>query len=181
MKKQIIVIALVLNGIQLQAQNVNIVQVDVVKNSQNVLILNQNIVVVKQREYPIDNCINESWVHESTRLVRKGVCEVTQPLSLETISKFYPKMGMSFNVQYWNFAVVRADLYRMTYRRYITNVCVRKQLSSNLVTEDETNRVGFQIKNPNLSDKTAHSYDILPLTEGEAQQAVSGALSSCNQ
>ena len=144
------------------------------------ITVHQNMKVLKQYELPIDNCINESWVHLSTRLISKGVCQVTQPLSLEKVSKYYPLMGMSFHVQYWSFAAQRTDRYLLTYRRYITNVCTRRQVGADFITRKEFNTVEFAIQNPNLSNKIAHSYEILPMTDSEARQAADQAISACS-
>ncbi len=157
-------------------------QVVIVQNSKNVQVINQNVQIIKQREYPVDNCLDIQWENLGTKRSQKGACQVVESLSLETTPKSYPKMsGMSFNVQYWNALVQRTDTYVTTYRKHVTNVCVRKMLPSSTDTEVSEKTIGFAISNPNLSDKVAHSYELSPLTDSEANEALAAALAECSK
>ena len=170
MKSSILIIAFLISA-QTYAGNINIIQ-----NSQNVIV--QNIIL--QKMHP-EGCIDEQWVELKTTPAGKTKCTVTEPLSLELTSKSYPLMNnMTFNVQFWSVEIEKTQAYKSVYDRYITNICTKKQVA--VLRESvvwNTSEVDG-IDNPNLSEKTSHSYELSPLTEQEATQQLVLKLSNCN-
>lgn len=131
--------------------------------------------------YP-HNCIKEfvNTINESVET--SDQCELTKELRLTSKSQTYPNLRHNpRTVSYWEGQYQKEIVKTITSLREMVDVCRAKILSSIEITTVSTSYKKFNVENPNLSKDISESYMLSPMTQEEAEVALSNAEDKCLQ
>lgn len=111
----------------------------------------------------------------------RGECVASPALALARTSHVYPLMsGQSYDVDYWQGGYVRDALVTSNYREDHINSCSGLvQWTSFTSGTPYVDSVAFSVDNPNLHDDVSASYNLVPMTDGEAAVALAKAKTAC--
>ena len=128
-----------------------------------------------------NDCIDDHWIRlDLTPTVELGVCKPGETLQLARTEKSYPKMKNNpYEVQYWKGSFTRKAIEKVKYLHEVTNRCTGKTVVSEVKTASYSSLLNFQVLNPNLEDDVYASYQLVPMTEQEAVEALTQAKSEC--
>lgn len=125
-------------------------------------------------------CMAEATVAIGSRILDAGKCEPGKALKLVQGNRSYPLLSNNpYSVEYWEGSYQRALREEVTYLHEIFNRCTLETRFSEKKTEIEIRTVEYAIVNPNLSGTVQASYQLVPMTDGEAQQAMVKAQKEC--
>jgi hypothetical protein len=126
------------------------------------------------------HCLRESWDQVSNTVTSKGACLAKDPLELSEKWQSYPLLREdAYLVEYWKGSFSRQITSNQTVRHQILNLCSGKSVvdttSTNVINEQKV----FELANPNLKETISTSYELIPLTDAEANVAFAAARVSC--
>jgi hypothetical protein len=127
------------------------------------------------------NCLDDNWIPLASKVTKVGDCTVADPLLLVQTEHNYPLMTFNpYNVEIWQGTYVQKLETATNYLHEVLDRCDHGRIIySGKVTETLSGSQEFEITNPNLSDDIAISYEILPMTEIEAQAAFTRVKAAC--
>ena len=126
------------------------------------------------------HCLRESWDLVSETITNKGACQAKDPLALSEKWQSYPLLREdAYFAEYWKGSFSRQVTSNQTVRHQILNLCSGKTVvdttSTNVINEQKV----FELANPNLKETVSKSYELVPLTDAEANAALAVARVSC--
>ena len=127
-----------------------------------------------------EHCLRESWDIVSEAVINKGVCQAKDALELAEKWQSYPLLREeAYPVEYWKGSFSRQVSSNRTVRHQILNLCSGQMIVDTTSTSVITEQKIFELDNPNLKETISKSYELIPLTEAEANTAFAVARVSC--
>lgn len=128
---------------------------------------------------PRRHCVVELRAPPIKRVIGVGPCQLTEPLKLTRDWHNYPKMNRFFLVHFWDGAVGRVVTVQKMVRHTEIDTCSGNVVRTRSVPFTSSFLERFNVRNPNLNNDIATSYDLAPLTESEAQAELASTFQIC--
>jgi hypothetical protein len=127
-------------------------------------------------------CIQESSTVVSNTVTSKGACQAKESLALAEKWQSYPLLREnSYYVEYWQGSFSRQVTSTLVTHHQILDICESKTLLDETTNQVVTEEKIFAVENPNLADTISTSYELVPMTDAEAQAVLSAAQLRCAQ
>lgn len=130
--------------------------------------------------YGHDRCIGETKIFLGAKTLSVGSCKAGKPLQLVTVTANFPRLSNNpRQVSVWEGSFEKEIQEEVTTLHEVYNRCTGETRVSERKTQVETRDLEFAIENPNLSRDISRSYDLVPMTDEEAKQALAKAKRNC--
>lgn len=129
-------------------------------------------------------CLQDNWIFRNVKTTLASECKPGDKLELSQTSMSYPQMHNNpYHVEYWKGSYTRDATVTKTYLHEVVDRCSNpdRVVLSETVPFSETVSIEFSVDNPNLHDDVTATYDLVPMTDAEAQKALGQALLNCRK
>ena len=117
------------------------------------------------------NCVQERWELLKQEVKTTSGCELTRELALKDQSIYYPRIGHTMLVNYWEGRYEKSQHVIQSYRHEYIDICHGRLIySGNEVYESDISKA-YDLKNPNLDLNIKESYKLAAMTDEEAKAA----------
>jgi hypothetical protein len=127
-------------------------------------------------------CLTEDSIYLRSKTDLTQSCKVSKELKLTSTERYYTQFSKNpFTVDYWQGQVIKPYSTVHTYYRYITNTCTKTVVSEGEFDVKNEQTISYDLENPNLNPGLKYSYELVPMTDLEAQVKFQKLMDDCNK